>query len=264
MKGRQKQVIEMYERVQDFLGAYPPPPSTGYDIQKQALDGIVARLTGHSSGQLLGGRMSRSETQRQAALRKKLREQHLAPLAKIARASVADVPGVAPALKAPAPNLSSKRLIDEAKAMRDAAAQFEPLFVEGGRPEDFLARLDDAIATLRESMLIKGRTLGDRVGSRKGLSAEIQRGRKAVDCLDTIVRGAFSDQPDVLERWRVARRIHRLPGGSATATGGTADGNIAPEVTGQGAVTGTDGEQPATQPDVPDISGQDEPPAAAA
>src|SRR5688500_10110601 len=98
MKGRQKQVIEMYQRVQDFLGANPPPASAAYTNQKRILDEVLARLTGHYQDQSAGQRLSRQETQRQSALRRRLREEHLAPIAQIARAH-RDVPGIDKALK---------------------------------------------------------------------------------------------------------------------------------------------------------------------
>jgi len=126
----------------------------------------------------------------------------------------------------PAPNLSTLKLIAEANSMRAAAAQFKPVFVESGRPEDFIERLDAATETLRQSLLGKARNVGNHVGAKRGLANEIKRGRKAVDLLDTIVRAAFSDRPDVLGRWRVAKRIRAV---TAISTGGTADENLAPE-----------------------------------
>src|SRR5438876_670584 len=98
MQGRQKQVIEMYQRVQDYLGANPPPTSAGYTIQKEVLDDVVAKLTDHSTDQATGRRLSRAEYTRQRALRSRIREDHLAPIAKIARATLRDVPGIEKAL----------------------------------------------------------------------------------------------------------------------------------------------------------------------
>lgn len=228
MQSRQKQVIEMIQRVQDFLGANPPPPSTGYTLQKKNLDDVVATLTEHSTDQVSGRKLSRAETQRQKALRRKLRVEHIGPIAQIARASLADVPGIENALRLPPDNLSTMKLVAEANSMRETAAKFEPLFVESGRPEDFLKQLDAAIEELRQSVLGRARNVGQHVGAKAGIAKEIKRGRKTVELLDTVVRAAFRQSPDVLAKWRIARRIRVLPtGGGAgpTGTGGTADEN---------------------------------------
>lgn len=228
MQARQKQVIEAYQRVQDFLAANPVPAPTSYGLPKQLLDQVVERLTDHTTDQVAGRRLSRGETQRQKKLRATLREQHLRPISKIAKASLSEAPGIDKALVMPAPQLSTTKLIGEAQGMRDAVASYAPLFVKNGRPEEFLTRLDAAIEELRQSQLGRARNVGRGVGAKEGLGEEIQRGRDAVEMLDAIVTTSFAGNPDVLAKWRIARRIQGLPGGGIKATGGTADENLAP------------------------------------
>lgn len=231
MLARQKQVVEAYERVQDFLAANPAPAGTSYGRPKELLDETVARLTEHRTDQVAGGRLSRAERNREGALRRSLRELHLRPISKIAKATLADAPGIDKALKMPAPQLSTTKLINEAKAMRDAVTQYSPTFVTNGRPEDFLARLDVAIEELRGAMLGKARNLGTKVGAKAGLEQEIKRARNAVEMLDAIVTTVFANDRERLAKWRIARRIRGLPGGSAVpATGGTADENLTPAI----------------------------------
>ena len=225
MQGKQKQVIEMYQRVQDFLGANPPPPSTAYANQKRLLDEAITRLSGHYQDQSSGQRLSRQETQRQAALRKKVRDEHLAPIAKIARAH-RDVAGLATAMRVPSPGLSTMRLIQEAVGIRATVATQSALFVESGRPEDFLERLDAAIAELKGSFLGKARNVGTHVGAKRGMKDVIKVGRKAVDLIDTIVTDAFATRGDLLAKWKIAKRVKLLPSGGLRATGGTADENL--------------------------------------
>jgi hypothetical protein len=217
----QKQQIESYQRVQDFLKAHPPPESPGYLVQKKKFDDIVATLTNHSSGQAEGRRLRRAAVSRQPALRKALRDQHLAPIAQIARALLADAPGIEKALRMPAYNLNPLRFIAEANAMRSAAAPYEAQFIEAGRPADFLAQLDAATEALRQSILGKARNLGQQVGARAGLASEIKRGRRLVDVLDTIVKAAFLDDADVLAEWRSAKRIRGVPSGANGRNEGT-------------------------------------------
>jgi hypothetical protein len=230
MLAKQKQAIEAYQRVQAFLADHPPPESPGYLVQKKALDDVVAGLADHAENQVAGRRLRGAEVPRQRALRQALREQHLAPIAQIARATLAGEPGIEKALKMPGYSLSPIKLVAEASAMRTAAAPFESQFVEAGRPADFLAQLDAAAEAVRQSMLGKARNLGRQVGGRAGIEKEIKRGRRVVDVLDTIVRAAFLGDRDVLAKWRSAKRVRALPG-----SGG--EGDAAPEGTPAASVT---------------------------
>ena len=233
MQARQKQAIEAYQRVQDFLTANPPPESAGLTVQKKILDDVVAKLTDHSNEQVAWRRLTRGETQRQQSLRTILRERHLAPIAQIARATLADAPGIEKALKMPKSNLSTMKLAAEGAGIRTAIAKYESAFVESGRPADFLTQLDQVIAALRESVVTRARGFGRTAGAREGIDKELRRGRKAVELIDTIVKTAFVSDSDVLLKWRMAKRVQASPGGNGggaafKATGGTADENLAP------------------------------------
>jgi hypothetical protein len=219
MLSQQNEAIAMYQRVQDFLRENPPAgASAGYAVQKKVLDDVIARLTDHSTDQVAGRRLSRAETQRQKALRRKLREEHLSPLAQIARATLPDVDGIGQALRLPDDNLATLKYVAEAKGMRSAATPYAAAFIEAGRPENFLEQLDAAIEELRQSVLGKARTKGQHIGAKQGLGNEIKRGRQAVDNIDTVVRAAFRGKMDVLAKWHAAKRLRLQPrsaGGAA-------------------------------------------------
>jgi hypothetical protein len=229
MQARQKQAIEAFQRVQDFLGAHPVPPPASYGEPKTLLDQVVQRLTDHTIVQVAGRRMSRAEVQRQKKLRSTLRELHLRPISKIARASLADVEAVGKALVMPASQLSTTALIGEALGIRDAVAPYGAQFVKYGRPEKFLEQLDAVIEALRQAQLGRARNVGRGVGAKEGLQEEIERGRDAVGMLDGIVTTAFAANPDVLARWRVASRIQALPGGGVSAAGGAEENAVPPQ-----------------------------------
>jgi hypothetical protein len=226
MQATQKQAIEAYQRVQAFLADNPPPESPGYAVQKKAFDEIVASLTDHSLNQVAGRRLRRAEVPRQVRLRRELREQHLAPISQIARATLADAPGIAKALRMPANNLSALKLVAEASAIRDAAALYEQQFIQAGRPADFLVQLDAAAEAVRQSMLGKARNLGRQVGAGAGIGRDIKRGRSVLDVLDTIVKTAFWEDKNVMAKWRTAKRVRAIPGG--TGAGGEAAPGVVP------------------------------------
>lgn len=236
LRYKYKQVIEALERALAFLGWNPVPPPASYGEPKVLLERVVARLREHAADQVAGVRLARAERKRQKELRKVLRELHLRPISLIAQASLRSAAGIEKALRMPAPQLPVTKLLSEADAMRKAASLYEPVFVKCGRPKDFLAQLDRAMGDLRKAFLGTAAQQGTRAGASAGIVQELKEGRSAIQMLDAIVSTSFAGNPDVLTRWRIAKRIRGLPSGGVEpalpeipATGGTADENAAPQ-----------------------------------
>src|SRR5687767_133224 len=174
MKAKHKQLLEAYLRVQDFLVANPPPVvPPKYAERRAELDAAVARLSELLGDQSAGVKESRDDTRRQATLRRALREKHLASVSRIAKALLTQ-PEIRKALAMPPGTLSTTKLVTEAIAFRGSAARHEQLFVENGRPADFLAQMDAAIATLRASLIGRARSVGKHVGAREGLTQQLE------------------------------------------------------------------------------------------
>ena len=228
MRTRQKQRIEAYERAQAFLESHPPSESPAYLAQKRELDEVVAALQRHTTGQSASSRLGRAGTVYKRALVTELREQHLTPIAHIARALLAEAPGIEKALKMPDYYMSPLRLVAEAMAIREAAWLYEAQFIHAGRPQNFLEQLDAAIEALREAIRAKEERLGEQVGSSAGIAADIKRGRRVIDVLDTIVKDAFRDDGALLAEWRNAKRVRARPGGAGRRS---ADGAATSDVT---------------------------------
>jgi hypothetical protein len=227
MLSTQKERIESYRRVHDFLAVHPPPESPGYVAQKKALDEVVASLHDHSSDQVAGRRLRSADGTRQTGLCKVLREEHLSPIAQIARASLRDVPKeIAQALKMPKTGLGPLKLVAEATGMRKAAARYEARFINAGRPADFLQQLDAVAEEISRTALGKARNLGVQVGAGAGIALEIRRGREAIENIDTIVRAAFKGNKTVLAAWRTAKRVRVV----ASGAGAGASDEVTPDI----------------------------------
>jgi hypothetical protein len=209
----QKQAIESYRRVQEFLASHPLPESPGYLAQKKVLDEVVATLDDHSVQQSVGRRLTRAEAARQRALRKKLREEHLVPIARIARETLADAPGIEKAVALPSHSVGTTRLVAEADAMRTTTALYDQQFIAAARPTDFLDQLDGIVAEIKRSASGQALGLGRQVGASAGIELEIKRGRRAVNLIDTIVRTAFRGDQALLAKWRIARRVRGVANG---------------------------------------------------
>jgi hypothetical protein len=214
MKSTQKQVIESYQRVQVFLTRNPLPAPATYGDAKTMLDDVVAHLTTHSGDQASTIRLGMAETARRRTLRRALRDQHLVPIARIANATLRGSPGIDRATRVPAPQLPTTKLLAEAAAFRDAATPYEDTFVRQGMAADFLARLDAAMEGLRQSQAEHAETKQKRVGAKAGIASEIRRGRQAVQMLDAFVKANFEGNVEVLAKWKSAKKVLRLPGGS--------------------------------------------------
>jgi hypothetical protein len=232
MEGRQKQLIESYQRVKTFLGVHPAPAPASYAEPEQILEQVIAKLTDHSSEQVVGTRLGQAEKQKQLTLMRQLRERHLRPIVAIAKATMPTYPGIDRALRMPGSNFGPVRLLADAAAIRKAAELYQPVFVKNGRPADFLEQLSAAIAAVEASTDLHGTNVGRRVGAKAGISQELQAARRAVEVLDTIVKIAFEGNDVVLAEWRVAKRVRALPGGAAPAALASASA-VAPSVTKQ-------------------------------
>jgi len=214
---RIKQLVESYLRVQEFLATYPPPqPAAAYAGNRKAFDDVVGRLATLAADDAAGVQQSRGETLRHGAARRALRQDHLEPIARAAKALAFDNPGLDRALLMPREQLPSVKLIAWAKAMRDNAAPFAPQFIGTGRPQDFLAQLDAAIEALRLAIVRRGATKGKHVGAKAGAALELKKGRRLVSLLDAQVRTSFRGNPEVLARWRTAKRVQFSTGWGGT------------------------------------------------
>src|SRR5262249_4576101 len=155
--------------------------------------------------QSAGFRQKQDDTREQQKLRSKLRAEHLLPISRIAKAVLPSDPTIQRALAMPMPRLASTGLAAIAQGMRKSATPYEQLFIQNGRPADFLARLDAAIATLKGSLVNRGRNVGLHVGAGEGLRDQLKNARVAVRMLDAMILDAYAGNGEVLARWRVAK-----------------------------------------------------------
>ena len=226
MNTRQKQSIEMYQRVQDFVQVNQVPVGAAGTL----LGDVVTQLVTHGRDQQSGVRLSRHASQRRASLLATLRSEHLRPIATVASGVLVGSPGLDAALRLPEARVPATRMLADARAVRDAVVPYAATFVANGRTADFLERLDGAIAALEASVMERARTAQLQAAAAKGLREEIRRGRKAVAMVDAIVQVHFRAQPAMLAAWRAARRMQAVRGRSAGAADAARDTEVTPRV----------------------------------
>ena len=224
MYAKQKQVIESFARVQAFLAAHPAPPPASYAGPAEVLEESVRQLRSYAGDQVYGVHLSAAEVRRQRQLMQRLVDRHMRPIVTIARAQIeanSDV-RLPEAVQLPKAGIGVIKLLAAAEAMINTAREFEPVLISNGRPADFIAQFAAAIAEVDQVLGVRGTLAGRQIGAKKGIYVMLRRGRRAVDRLDSVVRVAFEGNEVAMEKWRVAKRVQAIRGGSSSSAEGTA------------------------------------------
>jgi hypothetical protein len=215
MKHSQGQVFNTGRRIQTFLDAND---SLFGSINKSAtraeLDTVVTALGNDSGMQATGRTTARGESANQRTLRLALRLNHMRPIASIAKLRLHTVPNFA-ALTLPSPHLTGKSLVAHATGMGGAAQPYEQVFVDGGLPGDFLARLSAATAAVEASLVTRATARGQQSQAMGSLKQLETRGRRVFRALNDLVVPTLSADvahSGLLAEWASARRVALKPG----------------------------------------------------
>jgi hypothetical protein len=182
---------------------------------RQRLDDAVVQLSTYVD-QTESGLAARGATQKQRSLRVVLLRDHMAPIARIARADLPRTPELTPLLM-PRGRPTSARLAAAAYGMAKAAAPHASVFISNGLPADFIERLNGAARAMLTSLTERSQSRGRRKGATTGLKADLISARKIVHVLDAFVKSATKDDPALLANWNLLKRIPKTPGhGAAT------------------------------------------------
>ena len=230
METRQRQVIEVCQRVYAFLDEHPATGTLSYGSARAMLDDVMAKVRSLASTEYRGRELSRAETRRQAEQLQVLVDQHIRPIVTIARAQIepgSDV-GLPAALRMPPLPLNPSKAVTVCDGLLEAARPHEALFVANGLPADFLAQLANARNELER--VTGGRTsqVGAHKAARSGLPVQMVRGRRALERLDAIVRASYRRDAGVMAAWRGAKRLQKSPGGPGVRVEPTADTSATP------------------------------------
>jgi hypothetical protein len=173
---------------------------------RRDLDDIVSTLSRHAVNQASSKRVGSGETAKQRVLRNALKLNHMRPIAVVAKAQLKQVPEFL-ALKMPATNTTSRRLIAAAGAMAVSAKGYTKTFTDAGLEPDFLGQLETAAAALNGSLTNRGATTTSQTGATAGLKAETARGRDAVKVLDSLIEPMLAGNAVLLVQWKSAKRF---------------------------------------------------------
>ena len=182
---------------------------------------VLAALSTHVVNQSSSALASQGSTMTQRSLRLALTREHMAPIARIARAELPTTPEIMP-LRMPRGRQSGAKLVAAAGGMAKAAAPYANVFVNAGLPADFVAQLDSAATALLTALGTHETIRGRGVTATSGMKGLLSEGRKLVHVLDAYVQIALKDNPSLLAGWNSVKRVKRV-GSRVALTGTTAN-----------------------------------------
>lgn len=217
MQQRQGNTLKSLRAVQDFLDTHASRfPTVATSPPRGRLDEAVARLEVNANEQDRSARIAQIETRRTRALAARLRKHHMVPIARVARDELPATEALLP-LRLPNKTLSMEQLAVAARGMAQAAAPYAQVFIDGLRPVDFIAQLEEAVDTLMESVNSHVRERGRRQGATAGMRTTVRSARLAVLKIDSVVRLALEGEPELLSQWNAAKDVRRGRGAATAA-----------------------------------------------
>jgi hypothetical protein len=206
MKSRQQQVVDMIVRVQAFLAGHPAIEPSSYAVAKRVLEDTVRELREFAGAQLSGLTLSKAGLAKAGKAAKRLLDRHVRPIVTVAQDLVGEGVDV-PVLTMPPSGLGFTALVTYADGLADTVTPCEPVFVQNGCPNDFIAQLRAARAELEAELGGRASERGKHIGATKGIEVTLRRARAAIKRIDALVRMAYAGNEPVLERWKSAKRV---------------------------------------------------------
>jgi hypothetical protein len=210
MQSRQGNMLQSLRAVEDFLAANAATldgiVNTG---TRKKLAQTIAALESTVAEQAGSSVIAKGGTNRYLALRTALIRDHMAPIARIARAELPPTPEMS-ALRMPRQDWKMERLAAAAHGMARAAEPYTPEFVSAGLRPDFIARLTAAADAMVRSVSDRTQTRGRLTGATKGLATTLASGRRLVDAIDALVTSALADDRAMLANWKRVKRVPRV------------------------------------------------------
>lgn len=233
MQKKQGSSADTLRGVRDFLDAHADRLAgvVAPEIRRE-LDDAIAAVASHVSSQSEGRLAGEGATRKQRALRRVLRDEHMAPIAAIAAAKLPATPEVEP-LKMPPQSAGVAKLAAHAHGMAATAKQHAPVFTNAGLPASFADDLTGAADALVGARDEQTASRAARRGATSGLRASLARGRQVVRILDAVVSRALKDDPALLAGWKNVKRVVKPSARRSAAPTPTAGGT---PVGGAGAV----------------------------
>jgi hypothetical protein len=226
MKSIQADRLASLRAAQQFLAGHGERlPQAAESGARHRLDAIMVDLHEFVADQAGSTIEAQGATRRLHAMRRVLVQDHMAPIASIARAELGSTPEMS-AFRLLRGTPSVPKLAAAAKGMGEAARPHAAVFIQAGLPHDFIARLIAAADAVVEAETRREQCRGRVSGATTGIANRLGAGRRVVDVLDNFVRTATRDDPGLLADWRSVRAVHARTGRPSRRSAG--EGPVTP------------------------------------
>ncbi|MDB4914704.1 MAG: hypothetical protein JWM95_2348 [Gemmatimonadetes bacterium] len=99
--------------------------------------------------------------------------------------------------------------------MADAAEPHAQVFINAGMSADFTAAMRTAADLLVQSLTDKSDSKSKVRTATSALKTKLRHGRKAVKVIDAMIKSALAGNKDLLEGWKLAKRVPQTRGSAA-------------------------------------------------
>lgn len=221
MNDRQRNQVQRLIRVKNFCSEHAPkftntpakPGDVKFNGSKTALDALLPLITAQQATQASGGFGEASTNQ--AVEREELVEL-MRRVNRTAAAIAVDAnqPGIMDRFRMPASN-NDVLLAAAGKAFADAITELNLMaaFTEHGYEGDVVQDINDEAQDVTDAEGSQGGALSNQSGATASLPSLLKQGRDLVQCVGTILRNRFRNNPGLLGAWKTASHVVASPGG---------------------------------------------------
>jgi hypothetical protein len=180
------------------------------------LSDSITELSGHVAVQNGETRAAKSAIARRESLRTALIRDHMAPIAKIARLELRDNPELV-SFGLPQDHPTTELLAALAYGMAQHADTCAAVFTNAGLKPDFTASLRAAADAMVQALNDRTASKARIKNATSALRNKLSRGRRVVHVLDAMIKSALVGDPDLLEAWKLVKRVPKTTGGRAAS-----------------------------------------------
>jgi hypothetical protein len=211
MKTHDDRVSQMLRGVEGWVDAHPTLLPAEAANQVETLRGVNQRLAQYVIDQEQHDRARSGATVNIQQLRHDLRQDHLVPIATMARSVVTITPELEVALRVPRIEADNAKLLASANAIAAIGEAHKDVLVQHGLPTTFVDELRAEAAELQTAVDGRRQAQSSRVGATKSIAVELKAGRLAVQRLDVVLRRTLRAQPGLLAEWQNTKRVTIKP-----------------------------------------------------
>jgi len=215
MKLKDTQFLTALRGGQRFLDANDKALGTvNQSGARKALDTVTTEIASLADTQGTHRMQAIGERERELRLARRLKRRFVAPIVKIARAKLPEVPQFK-GVVLPSANGNTAAFAALAESLAGAAEPFAQTFIDAGLSPDFVNETRAAAAELVQAIGGKGDFKSKRVKATDAITKQVRAAKRAMGMLDSLIKAELEEDDPLLAAWATSRLVIQR----ASATG---------------------------------------------